>query len=199
MKHLLILPLLLAMSALAVAQTKTVETVTTTDSTGKETTTQVTRIGTTEDITPRNNMITINPLKFFVFYNISYYHRINNNIVVGGGVQTPTFSAVGGWGVQGEVRFHPSGKAMRGFYVAPNVSFNHLYPTDDEADDASADAYSIGVLVGWQWFPGDEFAMGLGIGYDRYFLSAQDRDVNSDILKYDGGMPAVRFDIGYAF
>lgn len=186
--------------ATASAQTKTTETVTTRDSTGKETTTQVTKVSTSEDITPRSNLITINPLKFFLLYNISYYHRINDVIVIGGGVQTPAISELQGWGIQAEARFHPSRKALRGFYVAPNISYNRLWvSSDDPGEDPTATAFSVGVLVGWQWFPGDEFAIGLGLGYDRWFLSTNNDDETDRFDSFSGGAPALRFDIGYAF
>ena len=74
--------------------------------------------------------------------------------------------------------------------MAPNVSYNTL-----SIDDESASAYSIGILIGWQWFPGDDFAMGLGIGVD-YYKGSSDHE---DFLKYDGTSPALRFDIGYAW
>ena len=35
--------------------------------------TESTIISTSEDITPREDMIVINPLKFFVFYNLTYF------------------------------------------------------------------------------------------------------------------------------
>ena len=72
------------------------------------------------------------------------------------------------------------------------VSFNNLSTSGSSSD---AKVFSIGVLFGWQWFPGDDFAMGLGIGIDRYFLS-NSKDV---FTSYDGNVPAVRFDIGYAW
>ncbi|MBT8382188.1 MAG: hypothetical protein KJO59_07510, partial [Ignavibacteria bacterium] len=49
-------------------------------------------ISTTEDITPRSSMIVINPLKFLLFYNISYFHKLSDNAVIGGGFQIPTLS-----------------------------------------------------------------------------------------------------------
>jgi hypothetical protein len=52
------------------------------------------------------------------------------------------------------------------------------------------------VLIGWQWSPGDDFAMGLGIGVDYYFGSLSSNDKN--LGKYDGTATAIRFDIGYA-
>jgi len=149
-------------------------------------------VSLTEDITPRSGMIIINPLKFLLFYNISYFHKISDGAVVGGGIQIPTLSGVNGFGVNAEVRFHPSGKNLRGFYFAPNISYNNL--SSDDSDE-SVSITSVGGLLGWQWFPGDQFAMGLGIGVDYYFFSGDDDDF-SDL---DGKAPLLRFDIGYAW
>ena len=160
--------------------------------TGDTTLTKSVIISQSEDITPRDQMFVVNPLKFFLFYNLSYFQKINNNVVVGGGVQIPTISGVDGFGFNAEVRFYPNGKNLRGFYVAPNIAFNHL-----KTGNAKTNPFSVGVLAGWQWFPGDQFAMGLGIGVDYYFgnVSANDNDFES----YDGTAPALRFDIGYAW
>jgi len=152
-------------------------------------------ISTTEDITPRNSMIIINPLKFLLFYNISYFHKISDHTVIGGGIQMPTISGIEGFGVNAEVRFHPSGKNLRGFYFAPNISYNNL-SGDDEGDE-SVSITSVGGLIGWQWFLGDQFAMGLGIGVDYYFFSGDDDD--DDFSDINGTAPALRFDIGYAW
>jgi hypothetical protein len=174
-------------------QVKTKETRVTVDSLKGDTTiTKSETISESEDITPRTSMIVINPLKFFVFYNISYFHRVSPTVVVGGGFQFPTMSEWSGFGVLAEVRLHPSGKALRGFYVAPNISYNHLEEGGEETSP-----FSVGALVGWQWFPGDEFAMGLGIGADYYIGSVTTNGVEND--DYHGFLPLVRFDIGYAW
>jgi len=149
-------------------------------------------IAEAEDITPRNSMIVINPLKFLLFYNISYFYKISDGAVIGAGVQMPTPKDISGFGVNAEARFYPNGKNLRGFYFAPNVSYNDL---TDDAGNETASIFSIGGLVGWQWFPGDQFAMGLGIGIDYYFFSGSDEDFND----YDGFAPALRFDIGYTW
>jgi hypothetical protein len=195
---------LVALTASAAAQTRTEETVTTTDSTGKEVTSKVVRVGTSEDITARSNMIVVNPLKMFLFYNLSYYHALSKSIVVGGGLQMPTVSGISGFGANAEMRWHPSGKAMRGFYVAPNISFNTLSTKETFFDgstlESSATPISLGVLTGWQWFPGDEFAIGLGLGIDYYWISADATDGETSVFgSYDGLAPALRFDIGYAW
>lgn len=154
--------------------------------------TQSVIISKTEDITPRSNMIIVNPLKFILLYNISYFHRIGEGTVIGGGVQFPTPEGLNGFGLNAEVRFYPTGKNMRGFYFAPNVSYNRL---TGDGSDHSVFASSVGGLIGWQWFPGEQFAMGLGIGVDYYFLSSD----HGDFKDFDGTAPLLRFDIGYAW
>ncbi len=180
----------------ALGQDKTDEKKWTIDpETGDTIYTEAVIISTTEDITPRTSMIVINPLKFLLFYNISYFHKISDHAVIGGGIQMPTISDLNGFGVNAEVRFHPSGKNLRGFYFAPNISYNNLSSDDSDDSDETVSITSVGGLIGWQWFPGEQFAMGLGIGVDYYFFSGDD-DVFSDL---DGSAPLLRFDIGYAW
>ena len=160
--------------------------------TGDTVYTEAVIISETEDITPRNSMIVINPLKFLLFYNLSYFGKVNDGLAIGGGLQIPTISGLDGFGVNAEVRFYPSGQNLKGFYFAPNVSYNNL---SDNEGSGSVSISSIGGLVGWQWFPGEQFAIGLGIGVDYYFFSG-DSDSFSDL---NGTAPLLRFDIGYAW
>ena len=157
--------------------------------TGDTTYTESVIISESEDITPRNSMITINVLKFFFFYNISYYHKVSESVVVGAEIHIPTYTELYGIGINLEVRLHPKGKNMRGFYIAPNASYNSLANYNEKNENV----FSLGGLLGWQWFPGDEFAMGLGLGIDYYFGS---KDKYS---RLNGTMPALRFDVGYAW
>ncbi len=154
--------------------------------------TEAVTISKTEDITPRSSMIIINPLKFLLFYNISYYQKIGEKSAIGIGLQIPTISGISGIGINLENRLYPTGKNLKGFYFAPNVSYNNL---TSEGSSSSVSIFSVGGLVGWQWFPGDEFALGLGIGIDYYFFSGKDNTFND----YNGTAPALRFDIGYAW
>jgi hypothetical protein len=149
-------------------------------------------ISQTTDITTRNSLILINPLKFLLFYNISYFHKLNDGTAIGGGIQIPTISDVNGFGINAEARFYPKGNNLKGFYFAPNFSYNNL--SSDE-DNESVSITSLGGLVGWQWFPGEQFAIGLGIGVDYYFFSGDDEDFDD----LNGFAPALRFDIGYAW
>jgi hypothetical protein len=177
----------------AASQIRTVETRTAVDSASGDTTiTKAVIVSTTEDITPRNSMLVVNPLKFFLFYNLTYFHRLSPSSAVGFGIQVPTLGGIDGVGFNAEIRLYPSAKSLRGFYFAPNFAYNHF-----TNGNASTSPTSLGVLIGWQWFPGDEFAMGLGLGVDYYFGSISDS--HSDWGRYDGTVPALRFDIGYAW
>lgn len=175
-----------------VGQTRTEETRKTVTAGGDTVVTRSEIISKSEDITPRNDLLIVNPLKFFLFYNLTYMHRASPSLSLGAGFQIPTPGGVDGWGINAEVRYHPSGKSPGGFYVAPNFSYNNLHSGSSEATPVS-----LGILLGWQWFPGDEFAIGFGLGVDRYWGSASDG--KDDITKFSGTLPALRFDIGYAW
>lgn len=193
MKYFIIVLITLFSISATTAQTKTEEKKkTVTVSEGDTVVTESEIISTEEDITPRSEMIVINPLKFFLFYNISYFHKISDHTAFGGGFQIPTLSGLSGYGFNAEVRLYPKGKNLNGFYFAPNISYNHL-----EVENVESSPFSAGFLVGWQWFPGTDFAMGLGIGVDYYFGSVSDD--NDDFGSYDGTAPLLRFDIGYAW
>jgi len=192
MKTILTFILLILFTISISAQIKTKEKKKTVTEEGDTVYTESTIISTIEDITPREDMIVINPLKFFIFYNLSYFHKISDKVALGGGFQIPTISGLGGFGINAEARIYPSAKTLRGFYIAPNISFNHL-----TVSDGSASVVGMGALIGWQWFPGDDFAIGLGIGIDYYTGSVDDND--DDFNNYSGSVPAIRFDIGYAW
>lgn len=194
MKLIITISFLILFSSLVTGQIKTEEKKKTVTELGDTVYTESTIISTFEDITPRNDMIVVNPLKFFIFYNLTYFHRTSENIALGAGVQIPTISGLGGFGLNLEARIYPSGKTLRGFYFAPNISYNRLTVDDD---NGNASALSMGALIGWQWFPGNDFALGLGIGADYYTGSVD--DIDDDFSNYSGTVPVVRFDIGYAW
>ena len=195
MKTFLLLSLLINLAIIATVsgQERTNEKKWTIDpQTGDTVYTEAVVVSQTEDITPRSNMIIVNPLKFLLFYNLSYFHKMNDGVAMGGGIQIPTLSGINGFGINAEVRLYPKGKNLKGFYFAPNISYNNL---SSHNSSNSVSISSIGGLIGWQWFPGEEFAIGLGIGVDYYFFSGDD----SDFGRLNGTAPALRFDIGYAW
>lgn len=120
-----------------------------------------------------------------------YYHRTSDNVALGIGIKIPTISGIDGYGINGEARIYPSGKTLRSFYFAPNISYNRL-----AINNGSTSILGVGGLIDWQWFPGDDLSMGLGIGIDYYSGSLNHFD--SNFKNYSGTVPAVRFDIGYS-
>jgi hypothetical protein len=175
------------------AQTRTDETTkTVTRVEGDTTITEAITISQEEDITPRRRMIVINPLKFFLFYNITYFQQITPNLALGAGLQSPTIGDLDGFGFNAELRFYPGARTLRGFYIAPNLGYNQI-----STEDLKTEPLSVGLLIGWQWFPGDEFAIGLGVGVDYYHGTITETD--GDLENYHGKVPVLRFDIGYAW
>jgi len=134
----------------------------------------------------------VNPLEFLLFYNFTYYHRIHEGLAIGAGFRVPTFEAIGGGGVHAEVRFYPSKRAFKGFYLAPKASANRL-----SVDDDRARAKSVGFRAGWQWFPSRHFSIGFGLGMDYYILTGEED--GDDFSVYEDTVPAIRFNIGYAW
>jgi len=182
---ILILLSLLIFTSMSFGQVRTDEKKKTVNKeTGDTTYTESVIITESIDITPRNHMFILNPLKFLLFYNISYFHKISESVIVGGGIQVPTPAGVNGFGINVEVRIYPNGNNMKGFYIAPNISYNSL-----SSEEGTADPFSFGA--------GEQFAMGLGIGLDYYTGSVQES--GQDLENFSGTVPALRFDIGYVF
>ncbi|MFQ5568307.1 MAG: hypothetical protein ACE5G0_01445 [Rhodothermales bacterium] len=184
----LILLLVTAATNTALGQKRTVETRTPVDST-----TSVI-VSETEDITPRKHALMVNPLEFFLFYNLTYYHSISPSVAIGAGFRVPTIKALDGAGVHAEARFYPSKRSLKGFYIAPKASINRF--TEDDGND-SVTASSLGIRAGWQWFVGRDFSIGFGLGIDHYVLSGSSDDDDFDSVS--GNVPALRFNIGYAW
>ena len=218
MKHLLHVTLFLVFAAIsASAQVKSEETVTTTDTSGRTTTISVTTLSKTEDITPRTDIILMSPIEFIQYYNISYIHSIANNMAIGGGFRlahdlTEDFNVEIDFGITLEGRFYPGKKAVKGFYLAPNAAVNwlanHEYTYDYDPQTGRTNqhdnkttglGFTVGLMSGWQFFPWEEMAMGVGLGFEHRILATSTTGENM-FFDYDGRtVPALRFDIGYAW
>ena len=184
--------------------------------TGKITTTTAVIEKTEEETYPYTDMININPLKFFVAYNLNWVHKLSSNLAFGLGAEvTTTHGDYGyeqtGWGVLGEVRFYPSKKSMHGFYIAPNFSLTRMSNVYyySELEDFGSGVYSattlsLGLLIGWQWYPATDFSIGLGLGVDDYIPLNSRNGSLSDFnllggIYGRGSSPTVRFDLGYVW
>ena len=198
----------------AVGQTRTVETTSTTDSTSGETkTSTVVKVGYSEDITPRKQMIFLDPIKFFSMFNVSYLHALNNTVAVGGGIQTPTAlmdgedfnEKVSGFGMNVEGKYYPTAKMFRGFHFVWNIAYNHV--THEAINDVSgtreeqtSDPITIGAALGWHWYPWDDFATEIVFGADLQMGSPTTPVPGLGMYSNkDGVVPWFRFNIGYAW
>ena len=111
----------------------------------------------TNDSTDRKakkNMLTIDPIIQLVDFNITYTRALSSSIAVAAGIQVGSDDL----GVNAEFRYYLTGFALQGMYISPVITIK--------------DGVSIDALVGWQWFPEDNFtfgiAAGIGIGSDIY-------------------------------
>jgi hypothetical protein len=186
--------------------------------TGKRTVSNDTIVKTEEEITPYTDMLNVNPLKFLIAYNVNWMHKLSSNTAIGFGAEIGSSleNELGGtsWGFLGEFRFYPSKRSLHGFYVAPNFSFtqssNVSYYTTDASGNFSYGystqrMLSIGILAGWQWFPGSDFSMGFAFGIDDYIPLNQISGNQYEDYNLLGGLdgkgtsPTLRFDLGYAW
>lgn len=198
---------LLVTAGTAAAQEKTEETVTTTDSTGSSTV-RVVRVTSTEDIRELNNMIMVNPFKFFYLFNASYYRAISPNMAVGGTLQTPTVFLKEGDGASGigfgaDFLFYPSSRVFRGFHIGANmnydvVSYRAYNPDTFFNEDVTENPFSIGGYIAWNWWPWDEFASEFALGAE-YNLNPTTEAVLSPFGDKEGVVPYLTFKIGYAW
>jgi hypothetical protein len=207
-----LMAILFALTVAASAQTKRVESTTTetmADTAGGKVTTNstVTTVSTTEDITPRRHMISSDPFKFWVFYNMSYYHAITNNIVVGGGIQTPTALAdreISGFGVNLEGRYYIGGKPFRGFHINPVLSVNSIsyerYDWEAAGNERVHDTpITFGVLMGWHWYPWDEFGTQIAFGADYNISPTSEENLLGMGSHKKGIIPTAHFTVGYSW
>jgi hypothetical protein len=169
------------------------------------TTTVTTTISETEDITPHNNMLSVSPVKYVLFYNLTYYRKISDMFVLGVGLSLPTFGGkidnetkIGGFGANIEGRFYLNGNAPLGFYIAPNIYYNTISITDGGEDKFLWT--TVGVLFGFQFFPTKNFSVGCGVGFD-YFMPSETNagEPITDANQFERAFPAIRFDFGYAW
>lgn len=198
------------------AQTKTTEETrtesqTSVDSTtGKKiTTSAVTSISTKEDITPRQHMISTDPIKFFWMYNMSYHYALSKNLAVGGSIMAPTNLApqeLKGFGVEADAKIYFGNKPFRGFHLNPVVTVQSLSYDPSYADPAaspqriSETLTSTGLYMGWHWYWWEEFAVTFALGAEYNFASTKDLDSSPGIGNSKSGLaPGVKFKIGYSW
>ena len=197
------LALVVATGAMAQEQTKTTESKTTetqkaVDSTSGKVveSSKITTIAYSEDISSRTNMVYLDPIKFFGLFNIGYQHALSPIFSVGGTLQAPTqLTDATGFGAIAETRFYPGGHPFRGFHVGGNIAYNHItteqYDYESQSTkETTIDPVSIGVSVGWHWYPWSDFAVELALGGDLV-LNGRKKVSSYDIDPYEDSVPFV--------
>jgi hypothetical protein len=213
---------MLLLAATASAQTETQEkrtTETQIDSTGDGSVKKVevvTSVATSRDITPRTNMVLVDPVRFYSYFNVGYQRAVSPVLSVGGSVMVPTqFTNASGAAITAEGRFYPGGTMFRGFHLGGNFTYSgikHEYQQYDYEQGTTSTIStdipsSLGMSLGWQMYPWDDFVLDLSFGAD-YNLSGPDPRNNGNYFgggnlpflnSYKGFFPSIHFGVGYAW
>jgi hypothetical protein len=132
------------------------------------------------------------------YLNISYYRSFGAHHALGayiGYLYHPVGDErITGYGYGLSYRFYPAGKSLARFYYSPTIGLQQGEVV--KQNRAPALGVLLSGIVGWQWFPQDKFAVGLGIG-GRVILGGRDEDpVLRDAF---GGSAIITLDLGYGW
>jgi hypothetical protein len=218
MKRIIITTVLtgLLIVAGAAAQTKTVEETRTESqtqvdsTTGKVvTTSSVVSLSKREDITPRSHMISVDPIKFWMMYNINYHYALTPLIAVGGGIQAPTTFApdeLSGFGFTLDAQFYVAKRSFRGFYVSPTFSLTSISYDDyvydaggSRVDRRSETPISLGLYTGWTFSVFEDCTTQLALGADLNIVPTTAQNVIGLGSSEKGLTPGAKLTIGYAW
>jgi hypothetical protein len=158
-------------STFAQAQERTEETVITSEgSSGTSDTTKRIVITDREDLREFDNMVMIDPIKFMMWINASYYRVLSDRMALGATAQVASAlfrDDVSGFGLQADVLFYPAGKVFRGFRLGGMASFSSVTQETFETTgpiSVTDNPTTIGPMIGWtSWFT-DDLAIDLSIG-----------------------------------
>ncbi len=131
------------------------------------------------------------------FIDVSFYHALTGSDALGvlGGLIYYPFGheSVTGWAAALAYRFYPGRRALWRFYVSPMVG----YQSASINPDTSASGPMAAAVIGWQWFPEGNLAVGMGFG-TRYAFGGSDSP-SAEIRKTFGFRPVLVFDMGYSW
>ncbi len=171
----------------------------------------------------KQNMVSLDVLRFLGFYNLSYTRALTPAISVTAQIETPSNFLIGsiiqetGIGARLEGRYNFSQKNLLGIYVAPVIGFNSSTfragssitgSTGMSASDFSATVswLALGGMVGWQFGVSPnlpELVLGAGVGVEYNIVNASattgTAPAGSSVPAGNVTLPRLRFTIGYAF
>lgn len=134
------------------------------------------------------------------YLNLSYYHTFGAQHAAGAYVGY-LYHPVGderitGYGLGLAYRYYPAGKALARFYYSPIVGVQRGEVIRAEGRDPAVGILVSGML-GWQWFPEGNFAVGLAFG-GRIILGGNDEE-DPVIRDAFGASPIITLDLGYGW
>lgn len=169
----------------------------------------------------KQNLVSLDVLRFLGFYNLSYTRAITPAISITAQVETPTNFLLGavlqetGFGARLEGRYNFAQKNLIGIYAAPVVGFNSstfrpgsaFTGTGGATGDFSATVtwVALGAMVGYQFAPFaglPELLTGFGIGAEYGIISSTSTGTGVPATvpaSSNAVYPRFRATIGYAF
>lgn len=133
------------------------------------------------------------------YLNLSYYRSFGEHHAAGayiGYLYHPVGDErITGYGYGLAYRYYPAGKALARFYYSPIIGLQQGEVV--RQDRKPATGILVSGMFGWQWFPEERFAVGLGVG-GRVILGGADEE-DPVIRDAFGASPIITLDLGYGW
>jgi hypothetical protein len=136
------------------------------------------------------NMISVNPLRYFDFYEASYYRKISCSGIIGMEAMVPSESDISGWGAALEYRHYFFHNAFPGFYLAPRAAYHDL---KSEKTKKEKSLFTVAFIAGWQFVFSDTWTLGAGFGIEVLGKEEEDKP---EYDRYSGTAPFLRLELG---
>lgn len=144
----------------------------------------------------KKHLIATNPLAwFFGTFSVGYSYAFSDYIALRGDASFLHLRDTDLYGLEISASTPIFFKKMNdGFYLEPGLFALHV----DVGDAGSASGGGLHLLLGWSWIWDSGFNFNLGFGLANAWLTASDGD-SGDSDSFDGVLPRVRLQFGYAF
>lgn len=133
------------------------------------------------------------------YTGIAYLRRVADHHAVGGFARF-VYRPVGAYLPRGVgagllYRFYPGGQALWRFHYSAQAEYLEAWLTGDRA--TATGGLGIGLTLGWQWFPIEDFGVGFSIG--QQYVAPLKSITNDALAQLFGFRPLLSFDLGYAW
>jgi hypothetical protein len=150
------------------------------------------------EVIPRNAvMVNLGGLALD-YLNLSYYRAVDSNNAFGAYVgylyHVVGNEQIAGYGFGLSYRYYPAKRAISRFYYSPTIGIQFGDVVNGARDRITG--VLVSAMVGWQWFPEEVFAVGLGFGGRMIFGEHSSDPVIGEAF---GASPVITLDLGYAW